>query len=88
MYFNLYKLFQRKKRNCHLRLTHVKLGNPTPSLDTAMTAATTASMDLVEGRIYVVRTSLPVEKQIASAEQNGAVAVVVISPTYCTCALQ
>jgi hypothetical protein len=44
---------------------------------------TTQSADLVEGRIYVIRSSLPVEKQIASAEENGAIAVVVITPTYC-----
>jgi hypothetical protein len=43
---------------------------------------TTQSADLVEGRIYVIRSSLPVEKQIASAEENGAIAVVVITPTY------
>ncbi len=58
-------------------------GNPTPPIEDSITSVVTASIDQVQGKIYIIRSSLPVEKQITSAEQNGAVAAVVISPIYC-----
>lgn len=45
--------------------------------------AISSDINDVDGAVYISKANLPIDEQILEAQNNGAVAVIYASPTYC-----
>jgi hypothetical protein len=74
----------RRSIDLYTNVVYFLLGSTMDLIDAPITCEVTPNLDAVADRCVIIRSAMAVDNQVLQVQQSGAIAVIAITPVYCT----